>query len=654
MRKKIKITKNLKCAYCSLFINESHTVYKKACTYRAASSGQRLVFCSKGHGLSYRHANLTEKQKEAYVAKIVESRVMRSSKEKASSRAKLLATRAKFSEEKKVDIAKRTLETFHSKGVDYARSVVKKREQTLIKNHGEDYGKIRHKIYKKTMQERYGVSNAWSKGSEGRKKCEATNLEKYGLKNPTAHPEIQARQQATYIANNGGLGWASPVVKEKYIESIRTRYGTDNPMQNSNIVAKVRNSFVVNRGAEKSRSTKEQNGSTPKDVAWKGHFTKKKNGSYLTSSHELYILNKLRTLYPKIEHSYSSHPDYPWNADFYDPDSGTIFEHQGYFTHGTEPYDDKNKVHCKLKLTLQKEKAKWASKVTLKVWTQTDVEKRNTCKIKGIPFIEWFTLNQFDSWYDKQVANLLGSDKYHSGCFRTPYGYVMYHDSKYIGKPKEKALIIYPWDNINKIGALANKDRNSIPARKTNIVEVTLKTANKFCDLFHIQGSCRGTKLSVGLAYEDKLIALMTFGKPRYNSGYKYELLRLCFRAGITVPGGAERMWKYAMKILSTPTVISYCDLSKFDGRTYERLGFTSKSTGTRESVHWYNPISGQRISNNLLLRHGFDRLIGKKLGIVYGIGTSNEILMKKHKFIPIQDQGQKSFFFVPNKSFTG
>ena len=71
----------------------------------------------------------------------------------------------------------------------------------------------------------------------------------------------------------------------------------------------------------------------------------------------------------------------------------------------------------------------------------------------------------------------------------------------------------------------------------------------------------------------------MTFGKPRYNKKYDYELIRYCSSKNIV--GGVEKLFNYFLKNIEFNIIISYCDLSKFEGNTYIKLGFkkTTKPT---------------------------------------------------------------------------
>lgn len=134
----------------------------------------------------------------------------------------------------------------------------------------------------------------------------------------------------------------------------------------------------------------------------------------------------------------------------------------------------------------------------------------------------------------------------------------------------------------------------------------------------------------------------MTFGKPRYNKNYEYELLRLCTKSTYSVVGGAEKLFKY-FKVHYTPkSIVSYCDNSKFTGNIYYKLGFTLKSYG-KPSKHWYNIKTHVHITDNLLRQRGYDQLFGTN----YGKGTSNEQLMLDNGFVEIYDCGQSTFTYV-------
>ena len=179
------------------------------------------------------------------------------------------------------------------------------------------------------------------------------------------------------------------------------------------------------------------------------------------------------------------------------------------------------------------------------------------------------------------------------------------------------------------------------------IKEITKQETNQFLNLYHLQDSCYGNSVNLGLYLNDKLIQVITFGKPRYNKNYQWELLRLCTHSDYYVVGGAERLFKHFVKTQNPESIISYCDISKFTGDVYTKLGFIlNKITEPQKIWSKYRDYNQNHITDNLLRQRGFDQLIGSKLNPpeIYGKGTDNEQLMLEHGWLPVFDCGQKVF----------
>ena len=218
-------------------------------------------------------------------------------------------------------------------------------------------------------------------------------------------------------------------------------------------------------------------------------------------------------------------------------------------------------------------------------------------------------------------------------------------DSKYHFKKSQLAeqngyrcIHVWDWDDRDKILMLL-QPRTSLYARKLQLKEISQLEANRFLKQYHMQNGSREQKVCLGLFREQELIEVMTFGKPRFNKNYEWELIRLCTRPGFRVVGGAEKLLKHFKDLKNPKSLISYCDKSKFSGEVYTRLGFTLKSSGL-PSKHWYNTKTGVHVTDNGLRMKGFDKLFGEVYG-TYGKGTSNDELMRQHDFVEIWDAGQ-------------
>lgn len=201
-----------------------------------------------------------------------------------------------------------------------------------------------------------------------------------------------------------------------------------------------------------------------------------------------------------------------------------------------------------------------------------------------------------------------------------------------------RCIHIWDWDDIDKI-INTLKPKTKIYARKCTIREVSIEDTSEFLNKYHLQDNCKGQSIRLGLYYNDELIQLMTFGKPRYNKNYEYELLRLCTKFEYMILGGSEKLFNYFIETYNPKSIVSYCDNSKFTGDVYEKLNFKLKDYGN-PSKHWFN---GERhITDNLLRQRGFDQLFKTN----YGKGTSNEELMKDIGFVEIYDCGQSTYIW--------
>ena len=207
------------------------------------------------------------------------------------------------------------------------------------------------------------------------------------------------------------------------------------------------------------------------------------------------------------------------------------------------------------------------------------------------------------------------------------------HDEGY------RCIHVWDWDDKDKLVSLLIP-RKKIYARNCVVKEVSKQESDLFCEKYHLQGKARDS-IRVGLFYQNQLVSVMTFGKPRYNKKYEYELIRYC--SSMDIIGGSQKLFSFFMRNYNPASIISYCDGSKFQGNVYSKLGFTFD--GLSLGRHWYNMKTGVHITDNLLRQRGFDQLLGKIYGC-FGKGTSNDELMYKHGFLDLYDAGQMRYIW--------
>lgn len=221
-----------------------------------------------------------------------------------------------------------------------------------------------------------------------------------------------------------------------------------------------------------------------------------------------------------------------------------------------------------------------------------------------------------------------------------------YHHNKWkLANDKEITLIQIYEDEWNhkkdivksRLKNLINSSNTKIYARKCTIKQVQFGEVKEFLNTNHLQGSINSS-INYGLYYNDELVSLMTFGKPRKGIKYKtdnaYELYRFCSKLNHTIIGSANRLFNYFIKTnLDINEVYSFSAL-EWPGKVYEKLGMQLKSIS--KYSYWYIE-KGLRFS-----RHKYNKQNLIKLG--YDPNKSANEILKELKIYRIFGPGNKTF----------
>lgn len=159
----------------------------------------------------------------------------------------------------------------------------------------------------------------------------------------------------------------------------------------------------------------------------------------------------------------------------------------------------------------------------------------------------------------------------------------------------------HEWDNKkdiikSRLLNLLGKSKK-IFARKTKLVHLERSYKNNFMERTHLQGMDDSASICLGLIYNEELVACMTFGKPRFNKNYKYELIRYSSELNTTIIGGAGKLFSYFCKNYSG-SIISYADRKWSSGDLYKQLGFDFDGK-TTPSYFYYNIKTREVASRN-------------------------------------------------------
>lgn len=180
-----------------------------------------------------------------------------------------------------------------------------------------------------------------------------------------------------------------------------------------------------------------------------------------------------------------------------------------------------------------------------------------------------------------------------------------------------------------------NKHTDKVHARKCSVKELDALTASRFLDANHFQG--RGqSRIKLGLYKESELVAVMTFGKPRFAKGYDWELIRYATCSGKTVVGGATKLLSY-FRNKHTGSIITYSDRRWGNGKVYSAMGFTH--IGASKPNYWWVK-DGRRISR---YQTQLDRL-QELIGPAFNKSLSEKDNMLGAGWMRVQDLGNDIF----------
>lgn len=261
---------------------------------------------------------------------------------------------------------------------------------------------------KQTNRIKFG-GNAPACSKEVLLKTKQTKLERHGDENFNN----RAQANKTLLERYNGIGNASEIIKAKQQKTMIDKYGKYNSMFIDGIKDKMRSNNMEKYGVEwvtqredvKTKSIKtclERYGRELDDVIPNNAIqlncvkqqiikTKKKNKTFNTSSIEKQFEAYLKENNINYKTQYKSEA-YPFNCDFYFPDSDLYLEINAHWTHGGHPFDSTNKDDLLILEQWKSNNTKYYE-IAINTWTVRDVLKRETAKKNNLNYLEFFTTN---------------------------------------------------------------------------------------------------------------------------------------------------------------------------------------------------------------------------------------------------------------------
>lgn len=234
-----------------------------------------------------------------------------------------------------------------------------------------------------------------------------------------------------------------------------------------------------------------------------------------------------------------------------------------------------------------------------------------------------------------------------------------YHQDKSIQAAKVGIRLIHIFEYEWKDSEIQEKIKNylydivksdsidRVYARNTVVSEISPAEQYKFQDKYHLQGRATAS-IHLGI-YQDTdkdkkdLLGTMTFGKPRFNSQYEYELVRMCFKPKVSVVGGAQKMFKHFLNTYKPKQILTYSDISKFTGGVYKQMGMRviQDNPMTVPNYVWVRPQDSSFLSRYQTTKQ---KLIDSGLGS--DDQTENDI-MTWSGYVKVYDCGQLKYEYI-------
>lgn len=280
-----------------------------------------------------------------------------------------------------------------------AKVVQQKQMETTLKNHGVKFPMQSKEIFehgRQTKLEKYGDKN-YVNPEKALETRHDKNNGKFESEESTA-----LRKQTCKKTYGTTCVLISTYGKEQIKKTSQRKYGTDSP-NSAEIVKQNKVLAIQERYGEnivnvfQLQAVKDIVQSKFEESIKKCNATKKKRGTFNSSSSEKLIFEHLCKLFPNdVEQQYRS-DKYPFNCDFYIKSLDLYIECNFHWTHGGHFFDAAN-------LDDQAKVQKWKDKGTkfydnaVNTWTVRDVKKQQTAIDNNLNYLMFWSVQEALSW----------------------------------------------------------------------------------------------------------------------------------------------------------------------------------------------------------------------------------------------------------------
>jgi DNA-directed RNA polymerase subunit RPC12/RpoP len=508
----------------------------------------------------------------------------------------------------KHDATKRAIrEKYGTDNVFSLKSMISKSRQTKKERHGSETWNNSAKA-KQTSLEHYGVDNP-AKSDEVKDKMRSTCLKRYGVEHTFQSEQVKDNIKKTSLDRYGveNPGGSAPAL-QKIKDTLQDRYGVSSPgelLREEAYQDKAKRTCLERHGVEhpsQSESAKRAHAKTcMKKYGCSNYATYVSWSLMLSGQHDqpAFTLEDLDSTEPRAM------------LKFKCLKCGKIFESKHY-----------NGVHnrcpdCwpKLQTGTSHEEQELLEFIKKSLPSGTDVISRTKAIIPPLEIDIYVPSKhiafEFDGlwWHqaaDMSISSGIGtSSRYHLDktlqCERRGIQLVHVLEHEWLAK---RSIVE---DRIKSILGIYSK---TVFARRCSVKEVSSKTSAEFLENSHLQGNASAS-VRLGLFFENELVALMTFCKPRFDKKHEWELLRFCTKPGLHVIGAAGKLLKHFEKTFKPKSLVSYADRRWSQGKVYNAIGFKLDHTSP-PSCWWCNTKTGEMKSRVACQKHKLKFLLEK------------------------------------------
>ena len=223
----------------------------------------------------------------------------------------------------------------------------------------------------------------------------------------------------TQMEAYGGVGVGGKATYDKMHATIQERYGVNNVMQADCVKANIISPFCDEKTRRKAQYARWKHSQEEiADMISAGDI----NSSRIISPTELTVYQCLVECFGKndVFYQYGLHPydsRYPYNCDFYIKSWDLFIEINADYCHGGHWYDDSNHDD-QMKRRDMLLSPKRRTRTAVKIWTETDVMKRECAKKSGIKYLVFWDsgtarynkkrfprLSDFYMWFDDYACD---------------------------------------------------------------------------------------------------------------------------------------------------------------------------------------------------------------------------------------------------------